>query len=96
VSEAVGAGALSEDEAQRALQNAINTEISSGWRVESQIPGQATLAKGRHINHIGHGVATVLTCGLWAPVWAISWAVNRRQVQSLSVDQYGNVQRQKL
>ena len=27
--------------------------------------------------HLFHLIATVLTCGLWAPIWVIHWAVDR-------------------
>ena len=30
--------------------------------------------------HIGHGIATVLTCGLWAPFWALSYWLGRRRI----------------
>lgn len=28
-------------------------------------------------NHTFHLLATVFTCGLWAPVWLIVWALNQ-------------------
>jgi hypothetical protein len=29
-------------------------------------------------NHVLHATLTVLTCGMWAPVWAVAWAVSRQ------------------
>lgn len=29
----------------------------------------------RRCNHVFHASLTVLTCGLWAPVWAVAWLI---------------------
>lgn len=31
----------------------------------------------RYCNHALHFVMSVLTCGLWTPIWAIDWAIKR-------------------
>lgn len=31
----------------------------------------------RRCNHLLHGTLTVLTCGLWAPVWFLAWVTAR-------------------
>lgn len=71
-----------------AVANAIQTE---GWRVESQTTTQAVLVKGKNVNHILHTVLDILTAGIWLLVHVPVWAVNRRQVRILRVDELGNV-----
>lgn len=31
--------------------------------------------------HIAHGLATVLTCGLWAPIWFLAYWLGRRRIR---------------
>lgn len=30
-------------------------------------------------NHVLHALLTFFTCGMWAPVWIICWAVNQHR-----------------
>lgn len=78
---------------RRTLANAIASESAQGWRVESQSDIQAIMVKGKPINHVLHGILTVLTGGAWAIVWILLYVLNRRQTLILSVDEYGNVTR---
>jgi hypothetical protein len=80
----------------RALAQAVHTETANGRRIESQTATHATLAKGKNVNHIVHGVITVLTGGLWAVVWIPTWLINKRKVLQMSVDEYGNVSRNEV
>lgn len=32
----------------------------------------------RRCNHVLHATLTLLTCGLWAPVWLVAWLVDRQ------------------
>ena len=83
-----------ESDNRRALNTAVANEVATnGWRVESQTNEQAILAKGKPVNHVLHGVLTLLSAGVWLIVWLPLWLVNRRQTLVLSVDDYGNVRR---
>lgn len=33
----------------------------------------------RRCNHLLHGLLTVATCGLWAPVWFLAWITTRQR-----------------
>jgi hypothetical protein len=33
----------------------------------------------RPCNHVLHASLTLITCGLWAPVWIVAWAVARQR-----------------
>jgi hypothetical protein len=59
------------------LERAIATEVASGWRTDWRGRGEAILSRPRHVSHVFHAVATLLTGGLWAIVW-IAVAVNRK------------------
>ncbi|MGH3475410.1 MAG: hypothetical protein ACRDQD_01080 [Nocardioidaceae bacterium] len=78
------------------LATAVHNHIAQGWRVESQTPTSATLVKGGNTSHGVHLFATLITAGMWAPVWVWRWYANRRQVLGLTVDEYGNVNPAKL
>lgn len=32
----------------------------------------------RRCNHVLHATLTVLSCGLWAPVWALAWLASKQ------------------
>ena len=40
-------------------------------------------------NHVVHGILSVITCGLWLPVWLIIAASEKRQTRA--IDAYGNI-----
>lgn len=33
----------------------------------------------RRCNHVLHASLTLLTCGMWAPVWLVAWLVSRQR-----------------
>jgi hypothetical protein len=80
----------SESEKANKLALAISTEVSKGWRVESQSQIQAVLAKGKPINNTLHIVFTVLTLGGWLLIYVPILLVNRRQTKIIRVDEFGN------
>lgn len=47
----------------------VAAAVRKGWRIESQTPLSTTLVKGHRTNHVLHLILTVLTVGLWLPVW---------------------------
>lgn len=65
----------------------LDTELQGwarkGWRVENRSDGQATIAKGKPVNHLLHLILSVLTVGVWLLVWGgtmIFGGVSRRLV----------------
>ena len=79
---------------RRALANAVASECArGGWRVESQTDVNAILAKGKRTSHGLHIFLTIITAGMWLPVWGVMWFVNREQRLILNVDEYGNITR---
>ena len=80
----------SESEKANKLALAVSTEVSKGWRVESQSQIQAVLAKGKPINNTLHIVFTLLTLGGWLLIYVPILLVNRRQTKIIRVDEFGN------
>ena len=79
------------------LAAAVTEQIKRGWRVESQIGNRVILAKGgtRKAHQHAHLAISLLTCGLWLPVYFMA-LIKARQFrarrQAVCIDQFGNVQ----
>ena len=85
---------LSTDERTFVLQRELASRTAAGWRVELLTPTSATVVLyPPRSNHALHFVLSVLTCGLWLPVWLLIAIIEgsrgvRRQI--VMVDQHGN------
>jgi hypothetical protein len=82
---------LPPDRLRAILGNAIMRQVALGWRIESQVDNQAVMASGGEVNHLGHFVASVLTCGAWLPVWVILGLTGAEKRLSITVDPHGVV-----
>ena len=74
----------------------ISRLAAQGYRVESQSDIQATLVRGRRVNHILHLLLTLVTLGIWLLVW-ISLAIfggEKRII--LVVDEFGNTRQEQV
>jgi hypothetical protein len=56
----------------------------------SQSEFEAVLVRGRRSAHGLHLCLTILTIGLWGPVWLAMWLAQREKREIASVDVYGN------
>jgi len=54
---------------ESAYQAEIARAVTKGWRVESQTDYATTLVKGHRTNHVLHLILSVITVGVWIPVW---------------------------
>lgn len=83
---------------QQQLAIAVQKEVARGGRVESQGPYNAIIRKGKGTNHVLHLILTLVTLGFWGLVWITLAIVNRigQGAIALTVDLYGNVQRQRV
>lgn len=43
---------------------------------QQSFPTSAVTKSPKQTNHVLHLILSVLTCGLWLPVWAIVWWIN--------------------
>lgn len=82
------------DERKAALDRVLMTKGAEGWRTESRGEFQATLAKGKPVNHVLHVILAVLSLGLWLPVWLLVVILGGLKRRMVMVDDFGNVQEQ--
>lgn len=81
---------VSDSEKAQKLALAVSTEVSKGWRVESQSTIQAVLVKGKNINHTLQVILSLFSFGFWLVIYLPIWAVNRRRTQIIRIDDFGN------
>lgn len=81
----------SPDERKAALARTVAEQVRHGWHVQSQTDFQAIMVKGSKPSHGLHMFLSLITLGLWLPVWGIVWYVNRDRHSVIDVDPYGNV-----
>lgn len=73
---------------QQLLAAAVAQRVAWGWRVESTpTPGQVVMVHGRRPNHILHLLLTVVTLGLWLPIWILVAVTSKEQRAVLSEEQ---------
>jgi hypothetical protein len=80
---------------QFALQNAIAASARSGWRLEGAYGNTATMASGQPANHVLHLILTLVSCGLWAPVWLFVAATSGVRRLVITVDPAGQISYQR-
>lgn len=80
-------------ERERVLAMTVQQEVLDGADVVEQAPQRATLEYVRPVSHVGHAIASLLTGGLWLPVWLAMCLVRRRERVQLWPDEWGHVWR---
>lgn len=78
------------------LAQQIQFLVAQGARVETQSKFQAILVRGQPLNNTLHAILTIFTCLLWGIVWAIIAVTGGERRELVVVDEFGNVQLQKL
>jgi hypothetical protein len=86
----------SADERKALLAQQIQSASARGLRVESQSDFQAVMVEGQPVNHVLHAIVTLFSCGLWGIVWIILAITGGEKREMVVVDEFGNVQLQKL
>ena len=82
---------LTADEQSAILARAVTDSAQYGWHVVSQTQNTAQLAKGKPTSHLLHLVISVLTLGLWIPVWIAVSLFTGEKHRLIIVDEYGGV-----
>jgi hypothetical protein len=54
-----------------AIDQQIASYLAKGWRIESRTDHAAVMVKGKRVNHVLHLLLSLVTVGLWLPVWLI-------------------------
>jgi hypothetical protein len=86
----------SDKERKAILAQQLQQATARGLRIESQSEFQAVLIEGQKVNHTLHAILTVFTCLLWGIVWAIIAGTGGEKREMIVVDEFGNVQHQRL
>jgi hypothetical protein len=77
-------------EQRRQLMDAATNEfVGNGWRVESRSEFQGVFVKGHRPNHVLHLILSIVTLGLWIPVWILVTIMSGEKRRIVSVDEYG-------
>lgn len=82
---------LSLQERAEVLQDYLSQAGLRGWRVEGKGDYIAFLVSGKPVNHKRHAVLTLLTGGLWLPVWAGISIFGGERRMLIRVDERGNL-----
>lgn len=78
------------------LAQQLQGAAARGLRIESQSEFQAILVKGQPVNNTLHAILTIFTCLIWGIVWAVIAATGGEKREMIVVDEFGNVQYQRL
>ena len=84
------------EERKETLARQIQSSAAQGARVETQSDFQAIVTKGKPVNHVLHGIVSLLTLGLWLPVWLVLALTGGEKRQMLLVDEWGSPSIQQL
>jgi hypothetical protein len=82
---------LTLEERSEILNRAILEYTAKRWRVVSQSPTQAQLARGKNTNHVLHLLLTLITLGVWLVVWIPLMIFGGEERKLLSVNEYGQM-----
>ena len=56
---------------EESIDHQIASYLAQGWRLESRTAYSANMVKGKRVNHVLHLLLSVVTLGLWLPVWLV-------------------------
>lgn len=74
------------------LDEAIHRQLAKGGRIESRTKTQAIVKVGKpKKGFMSHLFMTLITIGLWAPIWLIDSMSGGEKGVLLKVDEYGTV-----
>lgn len=76
---------------REALAQVVRHQTRMGWRVVSQTDSQAQLVKGKPTNHLLHLILSLVTLGIWIPVWIAVAIFAGEKHRFVSVDASGQV-----
>ena len=81
---------------KEALSRLLQSQIATGFRIESQSDTQAVLVKGHRPNNLLHFIVGIFTAGLWWLVWAGIALFGGEKREMASVDEWANASIQRL
>ena len=73
------------------LDTEIARSVAAGGVLQSNTGGVAVISYGWHPNHVLHLLLSVVTWGLWLPVWLALALISKPSRVMLTFDEYGGV-----
>lgn len=86
---AASATPVGVEQRRQLMDTAVNEFVSAGWRVESRSEFQGVFVKGHRTNNTLHLILSIITAGLWIPIWILLAVLGGEKRQIVSVDEYG-------
>ena len=83
------------EERKAILAQQVQQAVGRGLRIDTQSDTMAVVVNGKPVNHILHLIISVLTLGIWLIPWAIMAIAGGERRTMISVDEYGNILKQK-
>lgn len=74
------------------LSRTILEMVADGFTVISREDTAVVFSEGKKANHILHLLLSIVTFGLWLPVWIIVGVNGRERRRLVSVDENGELQ----
>lgn len=62
-----------------------------GYRIETRLPGQIVLIKGKPVNHVLHLLLSIITLGVWLIVWLLVAMLGGEKRRVIFIDRRGLV-----
>lgn len=84
-------GRLPDAKRAAIMQQALRDLTFRGYRVETVDGPRAIVLTGEPVNHVLHVLLTMVTCGLWLPVWLLLVALGGVTRRQIFIDEYGNL-----
>lgn len=82
---------METDHRQQLLKDRVRSKISLGfYEVFDEEPFAIYVRSTKKVNHILHFLISVITAGLWLPIWLIL-SLRVRKMFKIAVDESGNV-----
>lgn len=82
---------LNDQQRKGVLTSFIARQTSKGWRLQFRGDYEAQLLRGKPTNHVLHLILSVITLGLWIPVWICVSLFTGQKEWFVTVDEFGNV-----
>lgn len=82
---------METDQRQQLLKDRVRSKIALGfYEVFDEEPFAIYVRSTKKVNHILHFLISVITAGLWLPIWLIL-SLRVRKMFEIAVDESGNV-----
>ncbi len=85
----------STEERKAILAQQVQNAVGRGLRVDTQSDTMAVVVNGKPVNHILHLILSLVTLGLWLIPWGIMVIAGGERREMITVDEFGNVLKQK-